>query len=726
MTSTSTRTERIAGVARLWGAIRGFHPWIARGDIDWDGALTDALPAVLGATDNVSYRAAVEGLLAHLGDPGTRVIEVGAVPVSWPTDTESESALPAGPPSIKTVDGPAGTVGILEARQLAALGPVELLQAVPGLLADLAKTKAIVFDARGGGYLVPYYGLAYVAALFEGDVALPVARTRMHVGHAPDAGGAEMYYSAFVVPDAKVITGTGGKLAKKPLVFILDEHAAFQTHAFGLQAAGRAKVVWTGPFTDAAGVDIVRLPDDITVLFRTADSVTPNGGLGITPDALVDSDENAGPTAMDAAIQLAVRGKKRATKTAPAPLARQARRKPDPSNPYPPVEERLLGLFHYWNTIDYHFPYRDLMDRDWDDVLAEFIPRVEEAKDATEYALAMAECNANINDTHGFFYCDAFGEWLGTHSPPMQVRLVQGSTVVTRIDEPIEGLAVGDIVLAVDGEKAADRRARLTKYFAASTPQALEWRLHNALLGGAEQSHAVLDIERADGTSAEVRAARTTPQVMPSERDRPVFEVVPQGYGYIDLARLTLAQTAEALAAVQQTPALIFDMRGYPNGTAGVIAARLATERAVAAQFRKPIPRNAGRDVTTVEFMHQHLETAPDSPRYEGAVVTLIYSESISQAEHTCLFIEAATKGEATFIGSPTNGANGDVTSIVMPGGLRAMFSGHDVRHADGSQLQRKGIQPHIHVEPTIAGIREGRDEVLDAAIEFLEAGGQR
>jgi C-terminal processing protease CtpA/Prc len=55
-----------------------------------------------------------------------------------------------------------------------------------------------------------------------------------------------------------------------------------------------------------------------------------------------------------------------------------------------------------------------------------------------------------------------------------------------------------------------------------------------------------------------------------------------------------------------------------------------------------------------------------------------------------------------------------------MPGGIRIRFSGHDVRHADGRQLQRVGIQPDIRVEPTIAGIVAGQDEVLAAAIKFL------
>ncbi len=113
---------------------------------------------------------------------------------------------------------------------------------------------------------------------------------------------------------------------------------------------------------------------------------------------------------------------------------------------------------------------------------------------------------------------------------------------------------------------------------------------------------------------------------------------------------------------------------------------------------------------------------AAGTTRYTGRVVVLIDERAISQSEHTCLFFEAAAES-VTFIGSPTNGANGDVTDLVLPGGIWVTFTGHDIRHADGRQLQRVGIQPDIAVAPTIQGIREGRDEVLERAIRYLEDG---
>lgn len=96
----------------------------------------------------------------------------------------------------------------------------------------------------------------------------------------------------------------------------------------------------------------------------------------------------------------------------------------------------------------------------------------------------------------------------------------------------------------------------------------------------------------------------------------------------------------------------------------------------------------------------------------------LIDERAGSEAEHTGLWLHAANGTE--FIGSPTTGSDGDVTGFTVPGGITLMFSGQGVRHPDGRQLQRVGLIPHLHVRPTIAGIRAGVDEVLEAALAYL------
>jgi C-terminal processing protease CtpA/Prc len=108
------------------------------------------------------------------------------------------------------------------------------------------------------------------------------------------------------------------------------------------------------------------------------------------------------------------------------------------------------------------------------------------------------------------------------------------------------------------------------------------------------------------------------------------------------------------------------------------------------------------------------------APTYPGKTVALIDERTLSQAEHAALFLRAANG--TLLVGSPSAGANGDVTRFTLPGGVVVSFSGQQVLLPDGSRLQRVGLKPDVEVRPTIAGVRAGRDEVLEKALELLDA----
>ncbi len=97
----------------------------------------------------------------------------------------------------------------------------------------------------------------------------------------------------------------------------------------------------------------------------------------------------------------------------------------------------------------------------------------------------------------------------------------------------------------------------------------------------------------------------------------------------------------------------------------------------------------------------------------------LIDEGSVSSAEfHTMAWRLAP---EARVFGHPTAGADGNVNTFTLPGGLRTGFSGIGIYWPDGSETQRTGILPDTVVTPTVQGIRDGRDEVLEAAVNWLE-----
>lgn len=63
-----------------------------------------------------------------------------------------------------------------------------------------------------------------------------------------------------------------------------------------------------------------------------------------------------------------------------------------------------------------------------------------------------------------------------------------------------------------------------------------------------------------------------------------------------------------------------------------------------------------------------------------------------------------------------------DVNGLVEIGDVLVEIKGKDV-HVLADRTQRIGIQPDIYVAPSIKGMREGKDEVLEAAVKYIISG---
>ena len=167
----------------------------------------------------------------------------------------------------------------------------------------------------------------------------------------------------------------------------------------------------------------------------------------------------------------------------------------------------------------------------------------------------------------------------------------------------------------------------------------------------------------------------------------------------------------------RNTPGVILDMRGYPVGGAFGLVGRLARPDSPPAF----VGGSVRYDGTSASFsLEESLATEEvPGPGYAGRVVVLADGSTQSAAEHVCALLESSL--DVTFVGSRTSGANGGVTRTILPGGIVVNFTGQSMRLRDGSRLQRVGIVPDVEVEPTLAGIRAGRDEVLERAVEVLD-----
>jgi C-terminal processing protease CtpA/Prc len=731
-------SAHLADLARVWGAVKFFHPFIAHKAIDWDYALIQAIPSAKTARTPGEYRAALDRLLAVLDDPAT----TADLPRVERRPAPAASGHPKEAHYYRLADG----VVVMNAADWAAAMANNTVGArMAEMLKKTAEAGGIVIDARYEGVAPadapPFYLSLFIQnllpQLLQRSVPLSTERYRLHNGYTPQRGGTSGGYQSFLMTRSPEVV-VGQAREQKPIAVLIDERTpGLRSLLSGLQAAG-AKVVQVGAAAHDSGGSLhrMRLLDGVRVNIRTTEFISANRGSVFQPDLQLTKEAGQGERGVQAALAALKAPVGRARP--PADTGADEVLQGGKDNPYmqmsfPDEEYRLLALFRYWNVINYFYPYKQLLDRPWDTVLTEFIPRFLESRSAVEYQTAVAAMVARMQDTHGNASgLQALNDQLGTFAPPVRLASAGGRlTVVELIDAgatEAAGIRLGDAILTIDDEAAEERVARLAQLRALSTTQATYSHVYPAALRGPRDTVVKLRVAGADKQTRDVSIRRSAPlETVTGMRPRttPVYQVLANGYGYIDLARLPLSDAQKAIDALMRTPAIIFDMRGYPNGTAWEIAPRLSDRQGVtAALFRRPLQDATSfddddRGGSGPDFAFAQKLPPRQGSVYKGRVVMLINEFAISQAEHTCLFFESATN--VTFIGTPTNGANGDVTNLVLPGGIYVSFTGHDVRHADGRQLQRVGIQPHVRVEPTQGGISSDRDEVLEAAFKHLD-----
>jgi C-terminal processing protease CtpA/Prc len=726
LASAGSQATRLAGLARVWGQVKYVHPAMATSQLDWDAALIRAIPAVENAGTERDYRRAIAGLLAELRDPVTRVIEKE---VSDPAASAPSAPLAA---RLEAIDAETAIVTIPNDPSLESAP--NLQETVCGRFTEATRFERVVVDLRSPAWRRPAWSVQDAIAkcasrLLSDDVTLAPARFLTHGFYMMQSvtggagGGFGPWDSGLKVVSSGSVRGEGARTPR--LAFIVNHGTAdLYPLLMGLQAQGLAEVVQEGD-VPAAGlmVKTLAVDDELSIAVRHGERLRPDSGTAFLADAVVPAGSAEAARHMAVTLLQAPRRGGAAAGPANAPLARGAFVEKDYSEtPYPDRPHRLLALFRLYNVIEYFFPYKDLMDRSWGETLVEFIPRMCDARDATEYALAVSELATRIQDSHVTLASPVLDDYFGTHRPAVRVDLVEGLTVVTEVAAELAGtgLHLGDIVVSVDGEEAAARRDRLARYLPASTRGRLDNKIDIQFLLGPRSRPALLEIRDAAGAIRRVSLARTLEGLAPRSRLRtgPVHTVLASGYGYVDLQRLEAADLEAAVETIQNTPGAIFDLRGYPAGAARIIVPRLSRPGARPAVIGGSMRYSGASGSFWLEEALWTVDESPAGERYTGRIVVLVDGSSQSAAEHICALLKSAA--DATFIGSRTSGANGGVTRTILPGGIVVNFTGYSVRHADGSQLQRVGIVPEIEAQPTLSGIREGRDDVLQRAVDYL------
>ncbi|QYG06807.1 S41 family peptidase [Janthinobacterium sp. PAMC25594] len=703
-------------VARLWRDINYGHPNLAEDRRIWDVSLIDAIPKIAAADNLTSLESGIRSLMKPLSDPGVRV----------GSDLPDESDLVQRREKFKLIEWINPTTALINLHIGHPLSESEFEEA----LLNLRKSNNLIVDIRPSSYnefSVDNLLIKLIEDLISKEIDIPAEQYRFSSGERPMVDNVQsgLYGGAITLDTRRIFPSAFAR--KKNVVFIVNDVGIIPKALIAMQKRGKAVVIAefdkNFPRADPVATSYI---GPVRVEYSSGRLVDREGVISFKPDIILKKNRDAGKSSVSVKIALRYFGK------IPSPYKSRGgqlfpigtERSKYLAAPYPSIEIRQLAAIKLWADIDQYSPTRESLGISWDEALIQCLNEMEMVNSELDYGIALQKMTAKIGDSHVRVWSKALNKYWGQGDLGVQLRFIENSAIVTGLDnassEEKSLFQIGDEILEVNGIKVESQLKRILPLVSGSTNERRIFDALGKMLKGSVNDNLKITIKRGvekrqiDLSRREVKDTSNSVKSSPS-----TVRFLSETVAYVDLAKLEKRDVDSMFSNIEKSDGVIFDLRGYPLGTAWEIAPRLNVRDTYGGPniLQNFITAYSGVEKLKIGYTQSIKRT--DKSIYQGKVVVLIDEGTISQAEQSALMFEAANP--VTFVGSRSAGTNGDIRHIVLPGSVTVSFSGFEVRHADGRQLQRVGVQPSIIIKPTINGIRSGRDEVLEGGVRFLQ-----
>lgn len=392
---------------------------------------------------------------------------------------------------------------------------------------------------------------------------------------------------------------------------------------------------------------------------------------------------------------------------------------------------------HVWQTVrDKHWDPK-LGGLDWQAIHDELRPRVERATTMADARAPMSEMLARLKQTHfGIVPAAVYREleWPGSvdGSPGIDVRVIDGRALVISVDADspaaARGVRAGWQIVRVDGADVESRLAAIRKQFADSTlidlvqSRSISSRLTGPtgkpvkveFLDGSDKPVA-LDIDRARPRGTLARLGNLPPLYFWVEN-----RTLSQDVGYVRFNAFfepdaLIRAVQDQVKACAGCKGFIIDLRGNPGGIGGL-------SMGVAGWF---VDRS-GQQLGTMYLRDTKISFVifPRPEPFRGPLAILVDGCSASTSEIFAGGLKAL--GRARLIGTRTAGAALPSVFERLPNGDGFQYAIANYIAADGRPLEGLGATPDEEVRLTRRALLDGRDPVVEAAVEWIQKQGRQ
>ncbi len=203
--------------------------------------------------------------------------------------------------------------------------------------------------------------------------------------------------------------------------------------------------------------------------------------------------------------------------------------------------------------------------------------------------------------------------------------------------------------------------------------------------------------------------------------DHKAFEYPLPNTIYLNPFLLSSGDLNKKLDELLKAEYLIVDLRAYPKSLRGLFE-RLPISNGFLKSLILSNPLIMYPNQEQTYHIWESSLTVLKKPYINAKIMVLIGSSmsstTISRGETFSSYFKSAG---ATLIGDSNSvGASGGLIWFTTPGNIKILLTSHYTVRQNGEEMQSVGITPDILVKHTLKGIKEGKDQIYEAALKRI------
>lgn len=401
--------------------------------------------------------------------------------------------------------------------------------------------------------------------------------------------------------------------------------------------------------------------------------------------------------------------------------------------------EKAYVLSRFCTEVKYNFAYYNKLAFDFDSLCMASLPSLAATSSDDDFLKAMQALCARLDDGHTYIYAantpGKQDEWVRPF--PMETKRIGGRVFVTRVYSSFleaQGVCEKCEILEIDGEKVLDYGNRHVRpYLSSSTPQWADYAPFGSFELTKDKGTKVSRITfRSPGEKVfTVESSRNLSWDMQESRQAIRFRTLGGNIGLLSVSSFqdfdfSRTYFDKLWGGILETDALVIDIRdnwGGNSSHADYLMSHFSNRPVRLGAWDSPmyIAAHASWHYPPERYMQTPVPLRPASGKeiYLKPVVLLVNATTFSSAENFCVAFKGARRGK--IIGTPTGGSTGNPISIDLGYGIGCCICTKHELDADGNEFVGVGIRPDIVVEEDADLFVQGRDNVVEKAVEYLK-----